>query len=371
MNIELLLEPWESAKITLPNRIVMAPMTRSKSPGNIPGKDVAAYYRRRAENGVGLIITEGTVVHPGGHGYPDVPNFYGDNSLAGWGEVVEQVHVAGGKIFPQLWHTGSVRQNGMPPEPSLPGYGPSPVLHPSLTEGDVPSEMTKTDIKEVIDAFAAAAENARQLGFDGIEIHGAHGYLIDQFFWDKTNNRTDKYGGPQVWDRTRFAVDIIEACRSAVGPDFPICLRFSQWKMGAYKDKLADTPHKLEKFLLPLAEAGVDIFHCSTRRFFEPEFSDTKLNLAGWTRKITGKPTITVGSIGLDLDFISFMASGKTANNSRENVEALQERLARGEFDLVAIGRAILADPQWVTKVAEDRFDEIRVFDMAALATLD
>ncbi len=371
MNVDLLLEPWETEKIALPTRVVMAPMTRSKSPGNIPGEDVAAYYRRRAENKVGLVITEGTVIHPGGHGYPDVPNFYGDEPLAGWREVVNQVHSAGGKIFPQLWHTGSVRQNGMSPDPALPGYGPSAILHPSLKEGDIPAEMTSENVNEVVDAFAKAAGNARRIGFDGIEIHGAHGYLIDQFFWDKTNHREDSYGGENAWDRIRFAVDIIETSRSAVGANFPICLRFSQWKMGAYKDKLANTPQELEKFLLPLVKAGVDIFHCSTRRFFEPEFSDTGLNLAGWTRKITGKPTITVGSIGLDRDFISFMASGKAAGNSRENIEMLQERLAREEFDLVAIGRALLADPEWITKVAEDRFDEIKVFDSASLASLD
>jgi len=182
MNVKHLLKPFTLKALSLPSRVVMAPMTRNKSPNNIPGPDVADYYRRRAENHVGLIITEGTVVDITGHAYPDVPNFYGEKSLQGWKTVVEKVHRAGGKIFPQLWHTGSVRQRGMAPDPSLPGYGPSPILHPSIEDGEPPKEMSISDIDDVITAFAKAAKQAENIGFDGIEIHGAHGYLIDQFF---------------------------------------------------------------------------------------------------------------------------------------------------------------------------------------------
>ncbi|MBJ8192120.1 12-oxophytodienoate reductase, partial [Bacillus cereus] len=118
------------------------------------------------------------------------------------------------------------------------------------------------EIADIISAYAQAAADAQRVGFDGIELHGAHGYLIDQFFWDKTNKRTDQYGGNLV-QRTRFAVEVIEACRRAVGPNFPIVLRFSQWKMYHYEEKLAQTPQELEQFLTPLVKAGVDIFHCS------------------------------------------------------------------------------------------------------------
>ncbi len=167
-------------------------------------------------------------------------------------------------------------------------------------------------IEEIIQAFATAALTAKKLGFDGIEIHGAHGYLIDQFFWEKTNQRQDKYSG-NMKARSQFAVEIIKACRNAVGPDFPIIFRYSQWKMGSYQAKLTTTPEELATFLAPLVEAGVDIFHCSTRRYWEPEFSGSKLNLAGWIKKITGKPTITVGSVGLDNNFIDFFTQGKGA----------------------------------------------------------
>ncbi len=370
MNVKHLLKPFTLKALSLPSRVVMAPMTRNKSPNNIPGSDVADYYRRRAENHVGLIITEGTVVDITGHAYPDVPNFYGEKSLQGWKTVVEKVHRAGGKIFPQLWHTGSVRQSGMAPDPSLPGYGPSPILHPSIEDGEPPKEMSISDIDDVITAFAKAAKQAENIGFDGIEIHGAHGYLIDQFFWDRTNRRSDRYGGDTIGERTLFASEIIGAIKEKVRESFPVCLRISQWKMGDFDAKLAHTPQELEQFLNPLSEAGVDIFHCSTRRFSQPEFPGSPLNLAGWTKKITGKPVITVGSIGLDTDFVSMRIKGETAKGSEETIHDLLACLARDEFDLVAIGRALLADPTWVTKVVQGRFDEIKTFTMGCLDTL-
>ena len=367
-----LMASFSLKSLSLSGRVVMAPMTRSRSPHNIPGPEVARYYRRRAENNVALIITEGTIVDPSGHAYPDVPNFYGKKALQGWKNVVEQVHDAGGKIFPQLWHAGSVRTMGMPPDPRVPGYAPSSILHPSIKKGDRPREMSANDIDAVISAFSQAAYEARQIGFDGIELHGAHGYLIDQFFWDRTNHRTDAYGGKKLAQRTRFAVDLIRAVREKIGADFPVCLRFSQWKLGDYKTKLAQTPKELEIFLAPLVDAGVDIFHCSTRRFFDPEFADSDLNLAGWTKKITGKPVISVGSVGLNTDFISNRLSPEKSvtGGSEKTIQYLQERLARNEFDLIAVGRALLADPEWATKVIDDRFDEIDTFTMESLNTL-
>lgn len=368
--------------LNLSSRIVMAPMTRNMSPSNIPGSDVADYYRRRAEGGVGLIITEGTAVgHKAAHGYPDVPSFYGEKALEGWRKVVDEVHSAGGKIFPQLWHVGSVRQchvcrnQGVDNPTAIcssvdhsPGYGPSPVPHPYVEKAEIPHEMTQTDIDEVIQAFAQAAQDAKSLGFDGVEIHGAHGYLIDQFFWSYTNKRTDVYGsGSSLAQRTRFAVELLQAVRTAVGPDFPIDFRFSQWKLGDYQAKLAYTPQEIESFLIPLVDAGVDIFHCSTRRFWEPEFPGSSLNLAGWTKKITGKPTITVGSVGLDNDFISTLKHQESPHPSQAKNHELEERLENGEFDLIAVGRALLADPFWFQKVKEGRGTEILPFTIESL----
>ena len=288
-----LFRPFALSKLSLANRVVMAPMTRQMSPGGIPGPEVAAYYRRRAESGTGLIITEGTVVDdPVSTMNVDIPNFYGP-ALDGWLRVVDAVHEVGGKIMPQLWHVGMARNPAKAPHPELPSAGPSGLTmrgFPGLTQpGLQHSEpMTHEHIRRVVEAFGQAAADAQRLGFDGIEIHGAHGYLIDQFFWAVTNQRADEYGGDLV-SRTRFAVEIIEAVRRATGPDFPIILRFSQWKQQDYAARLATTPEELARFLAPLSTAGVDIFHCSQRRFWEPEFEGSDLNLAGWTKKLTGK----------------------------------------------------------------------------------
>jgi len=368
-SVAALFEPYAFGNVTLPNRVVMAPMTRSKSPGNVPGEDVAAYYRRRAEGGTGLLITEGTPPCPAGHSYPDVPAFYGEEALAGWKHVADEVHAAGGFIIPQLWHVGSFRQPGMEPDPSLPGYGPSAVLHPALADKEgskPPVAMTQKDIDDTVAAFAAAAGNAKKLGFDGVEMHGAHSYLIDQFFWSVTNQRTDQYGG-DLPQRTRFAVEIIQAVRSAVGPDFPLVMRFSQWKQGDYQHRMAETPEELAAFLKPLSDAGVDYFHCSTRRFNDPEFEGSDLNLAGWTKKLTGKPTITVGSVGLDNDFLRTYA-GKESHKA--GIDALIRRLEQDEFDLVAVGRALLSDPLWANKVREGRQDQIVEFQREHMAVL-
>lgn len=360
-----LFEPFTGGKMKLENRIVMAPMTRGFSPKGVPTPDVAGYYRRRAENGVGLIITEGTVInHPAAAADRDVPHFYGEEALKGWARVVSEVHAAGGKIIPQIWHVGTARQPETFPDSDAAPIGPSGL---GLTGRQVSEPLTKDEIRDLVQGYAQAAADAKRIGFDGVEIHGAHGYLIDQFFWEATNKRTDEYGGDMV-GRTRFAVEVIEAVRAAVGPDFPIVFRFSQWKPVAYGAKLAPTPEDLERFLAPLSAAGVDIFHCSTRRFWEPEFEGSDLNLAGWTKKFTGKPTITVGSVGLDSEFTSLFAEGKGAQ--AVGIEALIERLERGEFDLVAVGRALLGDPAWAKKIRDGHTEELQAFSRDALASL-
>jgi 2,4-dienoyl-CoA reductase-like NADH-dependent reductase (Old Yellow Enzyme family) len=300
----------------------------------------------------------------------DIPSFYGP-ALDGWLRVVDAVHEAGGKIMPQLWHVGMARNPAKAPHPELPSAGPSGLTmrgFPGMTQpGLEHSEpMTREHIRRVVDAFARGAADARRLGFDGVEIHGAHGYLIDQFFWAGTNQRADEYGGDLV-SRTLFAVEIIEAVRRATGPDFPIILRFSQWKQQDYGARLATTPEELARFLGPLSTAGVDIFHCSQRRFWEPEFEGSDLNLAGWTKKLTGKPTITVGSVALSGDALSSL---RGESSSATGIDDLLDRLERDEFDLVAVGRALLVDPAWTRKVQEARYDELLPFEPAALATL-
>jgi len=369
MNADELLKPFTLKTLQLKSRVVMAPMTRNRSPKNIPGAEVANYYKRRAENHVALIITEGAVVDAAGHAYPDAPNFFGEKALKGWERIVEAVHGAGGKIFPQLWHAGSTRQRSTAPFRNLPAYGPSAIAHPAVEDGENPVEMSVDDIDRMILAFVRAAKQAKNIGFDGVEIQGGHGYLVDQFFWDRTNKRTDRFGGETLAERTYFASELIRAVRDMVGQEFPICLRISQWKMGDVNTKLANTPRELAAFLAPLSDAGVDIFHCSSLRFFEPEFPGSDLNLAGWTKKITQKSVITVGSVGLNTDFVSMRIKGETPGVAKKTIHEVLDRLSRDEFDLVAVGRVLLADPAWVTKVIENRLDEIIPFTMKSLET--
>ncbi|PBB06178.1 MULTISPECIES: NADH:flavin oxidoreductase [Salimicrobium] len=356
-----LFKTFNSDKLNLPNRTVMAPMTRGFSPGNVPDENVAAYYRRRAENEVGLIITEGTGInHPSSVSGAGIPLFHGEEALSGWAEVVKEVHEAGGKIAPQLWHVGMTRSKGDVPNEEAEPVGPSGLN----LDGEQVNEPPSTDeVEKIVRSYAEAAAEAKRLGFDAIEIHGAHGYLIDQFFWKQTNKRTDRYGG-DFTDRMQFAVEIVEACRQEVGEDFPVIFRFSQWKMNDYKAKLVDTPDELDRFLKRLTEAGVDIFHCSTRRFWEPEFEGSDLNLAGWTKKLSGKPVISVGSVGLDGVFTDFSGAGKA------NLDGLVDKIDNEEFDLVAIGRSLLMDPEWVKKVQEGRTDDLLAFSKDALHKL-
>ncbi|WP_105102917.1 NADH:flavin oxidoreductase [Microbulbifer pacificus] len=364
--LDSLLRPLEHKSLKLRNRVVMAPMTRTASPGYVPNDQVAGYYRRRAEGEVGLIITEGTFVEPAANGYENVPAIYGDEALAGWRKVVADVHAAGGRIIPQLWHVGSVRKEGTGPDTSLPGFSPSGLFKPGKPSGQA---MTREDIQNTIQAFANAAKAAKEVGFDGVELHGAHGYLIDQFFWEGTNQRSDEYGG-SLEKRTRFAVEIIEAVRDAVGEDFAIVLRYSQWKQQDYDARLAHSPEELQRFLTPLVNAGVDVFHASTRRFWTPEFEGSDMNLAGWTKELTGKPVISVGSVGLDDDFIGGNNQGMGGTANPTGLDELARRMDNNEFDMIAVGRALLQDPNWLQKVKEGREEEIVPFTKEALASL-
>ncbi len=363
-----LFQPLKLRGLTLPNRIVMAPMTRSFSPDGVPGQDVADYYARRAGADVGLIVTEGTTINRGGASNdPRVPNFHTEAALAGWQNVTEAVHGKGGKIAPQLWHVGMARKPGTGPHPDATSDSPSGLTHTGKQVLPVPTE---SEIADMVAAYASAAADAARLGFDAIEIHGAHGYLIDEFFWNVMNQREDKYGGGLA-ERATFAGEIIAACRNAVGEEMPIILRFSQWKQQDYDARLAETPEALEAFLKVFVDAGVDVLHASQRRWWEPEFAeidgDKGLNLAGWCKKLTGLPSITVGSVGLSSDFIgAFMGQ----DSKTQPISGVIERLDKGEFDMIAVGRALLQDPLWAQKIKDGRINELTNYDAKALATL-
>jgi len=360
-----LFEPFKVRGLELANRIVMAPMTRAHSPGGFPNDENVAYYRRRAAAHVGLILSEGTITRrKGGSDDPNVPLFWGETALAGWKRVIDAVHAAGGKMGPQLWHQGMSRKPNHGHFPDAPSDGPSGLTLRGKKVADEPSEAEVLDMAQ---AYADGARDAKELGFDCVELHGAHAYLIDEFFWEVTNQRTDRFGG-SIERRAEFAAEALRRCRAAVG-NMPIIIRISQWKSVDYAAKVAKNPDELARWVRVLRDAGADMIHCSQRRILEPEFPDVDgpkgLNLAGWTKKLSGLPTISVGSVGLSSEFTgAFRGEGSKAGK----LDEIAERLDRGEFDLVAVGRALLQDPEWALKVQEGRLDELRDYDASALS---
>lgn len=352
-----LFQPLRIRSLELSNRIVMSPMTRTYSIEGVPGRDVADYYRRRAEGGTGLIVTEGVAIdHETAVDHANVPNLHTPAAQAGWRKVVDDVHAAGGKIVPQLWHVGPLWGAMTQMDPSLKPMRPSGEWGPLgvtsysaayVERAQASTEaMTEQDIQDVIDAYVRSAKHAVELGFDGIAIHGGHGYLLDSFFWEGTNQRDDAWGG-DLERRTRFPAAVVAAIRAAIGPDMPIIYRFSQHKQQDFTAKIAETPEELGVILGALVDAGVDVLDASIRRFDVPAFEGSDLSLAGWAKKLTGAVTMAVGSVGI----------GKSLRDSRiegvapvvDNIPQLEERIGSGEFDLIAIGRLHLADPALAT----------------------
>jgi 2,4-dienoyl-CoA reductase-like NADH-dependent reductase (Old Yellow Enzyme family) len=290
-----------------------------------------------------------------------VPRLDSADAREGWKKVVAGIKDNNGAVIAQLWHCGGFRKLGMQPNPEVPGYTASGLVKPGKK---VAHEMTTDDIKETIDAYASDAKICQDLGFDGVEIHGAHGYLIDNFFWGETNIREDLYGG-SIEKRSQFVSDIVKAVRENVDDEFIVGLRFSQWKQHDFDAKLAQTPDDLKKVLLPPVEAGLDYLHSSMRRFWESEFDSSEENLAYWTKKISNIPTVGVGSVGLDSDFIDM-----TAPANPTSIDRAIEDISTGKYDLIAVGRALLSDYEWVLKMKEGRLSDIIPYTKEALLKL-
>lgn len=367
-----LFTPFELGKFTLPNRIVFPPMGLQVCEGGVPGEEAADYYARRAQGGASLVITEGVYIdHPSSGDNPLLGRFHGEDAFTGWRNVAAKVHAKGGICVPELWHVGLIYKGpdvltGGPLayRPELGQVSPSGYIDP---QNKVCEGMTQAEIDEVMAAYARGTRKAVELGFDGIELHGAHGYLIDQFLWKALNHRTDRYGG-SARARGQFAAEVIRACRAEMEPGMPLILRLSQWKMVDYTARLAETPQELEELLSLVVEAGVDLIDCSQRRFWEPAFDDgSDLNLAGWVKKVTGVPTCTIGSIGLDSDFFSNLGEGKTSGLDLPRLDDLMRRFDRGDFDLVAVGRSMIAEPDWPKLVQAGRTDALKPFSPKAL----
>lgn len=329
-SLTALLAPATVAGLPLRGRFAMAPMTRFRSPGGIPDPSVASYYRRRAEGGVGLIITEGILVDlPSAGSETNVPRLTAGPAEAGWRRVTGEVHAAGGRIAAQLWHQGSQRGGRE-------AWSPSGLDHTHA--------VSDTDVARLLEAYAASARTAVRAGFDAVEIHAAHGYLLDEFLWPLTNHRTDRYGG-SAHHRAALPAEVIRTVRDVIPADMPLIVRFSQFKERDYAARIAESPSELAVILERFVSAGADVLHASQRRFWEPAFPGANLNLAGWAKRLTGLPAITVGSIGLTRDL--------------NRLGELVARWTEGEFDLIALGRVLLGNPHWVRLVAEGRTSDI------------
>lgn len=357
-----LFTPFQLGSLKLRNRFVMPAMQRGMVDDGAPKPELATYYARRAEGGVPLIIGESSAIdHPSATVQPNA-SWLTARTARAWARCVDSVRAAGGEMLLQLWHEGAVRNDGQ-------ALSPSGRVHPGKDNGRA---MTLEEMKAIGEGFVRSACIARDIGAAGVEVHCAHGYLLDQFLWHGSNVREDGYGGGDIADRVRFPAEIVSAIRGECGPDFLISLRFSQWKEVDYAARVAGDPGELQRMVTILQDAGVDVLHCSTRRFWEAEWAGDGRNLAGWVKALSGLPTITVGSVGLDTDVMTTFIEGKDPGaRVDETIADLEARLRAGEFDLVAVGRALIGDPDFVKKLEQRDFAAIRTFVRADLGTLE
>ncbi len=335
-----LFTPLKIKKMELANRIVMPPMgTNLGHPDGTVSEANLAYMKRRARGGVGLIITEISAVHSSGMAINSELGSYHDRFIPGLKELADVVHAAGSKVALQLHHAGRESLFLLKAGKAI---APSPVR--SLVFGMTPREMTHDEIQEMTAAFGAAAFRAMQAGFDAVEVHGAHGYLLTQFLSALSNQRTDEYGGGLI-NRSRFIVEVLQEVRRRVGDDFPISLRLSaeEFIKGGY------TVEDLRPLLPNFVKAGADVIHASLGTHGSPAgITSAPLEYppgfnAGRAKKIKEVVNVPVIAVGRFTD-----------------PTLADEVIGRGEADLVAFGRQFLADPDFITKSREGRFEDIR-----------
>jgi 2,4-dienoyl-CoA reductase-like NADH-dependent reductase (Old Yellow Enzyme family) len=359
----LIFKPWSLNSLKLRNRVVMAPMTRRKAKEDgIATEEIRDYYTRRAQSEVGLIISEGTGIDEV-HSFDTatVPRFETTAQRAAWKTVVDSVHKAGGAFAPQLWHCGRLAANPI---------GPSECQLPDHRDGRKRPKvrgMSSADFTQVLGAYSSSAKAAKDMGCDAIEIHGAHGYLLDSFLSPTSNERTDDFGG-SFENRMRFPLQVVEAIRQAVGPDYPIIYRFSQWKMDDYKELKFHNPDELGVWVKALRAAGVDILHVSTRDANDVAFEDHGPgSLASWSKELSGLPVIAVGkvSVSLSMDQAYGEAKDKVADPGPK-IKLIED----SEADLLAVGRALIANPNWVQIVRDGCWKDLKPFDKSLLSEL-
>jgi 2,4-dienoyl-CoA reductase-like NADH-dependent reductase (Old Yellow Enzyme family) len=340
-------------------------MQRAWCEDGAPTGKMRDYYRRRAAGGTALVVCEACAVdHPSAASNPMFARL-GERTETAWRACVDAVHDAGGRVFLQLWHQGAVDTGKA--SPGFIALSPSGLAAPGKAFGRA---TTKTELGEIGDAFARGAHVAKELGADGVEVHACHGYLLDQFLWPETNRRTDAYGGVDIKSWAAFPAEVLAKVRAAVGPDYPVSVRFSQWKEADYEAKVVRSPEELGQLIQAFREA--DIFHVSTRRFWTPEWPQRDLDrgLAAWAKEFTGAPVIAVGSVGLDIDVMASLTGEEAAPTGPGRIADLVRRFERGDFDLISIGRSLIGDPDWVTKMRDGKGPKVRPFRRADLEWL-
>lgn len=335
----VLFQPVRIGGLDLANRTAVAPMTRtSSSEDGYPVPEMTAYYAEYAKGGFGLVITEGTYTDLSySQGYVNQPGLASDTQASAWRPIVDAVHQAGGHVFTQLMHGGAQSQGNHFTAKTV---GPSAVgpkseklaLYGGTGAYATPEVLDLAGIKQAIAGFAESAKRAEQAGFDGIEIHGANGYLIDEFLTDYFNQRTDAYGGP-IENRVRFAAETVEAVKAAV-PSLPVGIRISQLKATDHHHRWQDGERDAAVVFPALRDAGADFIHISDYDAELPAFGGAAgPSFAAVAKAESGLPVIVAGHL--------------------EDPAKAARVVASGAADVAAIGRGALADPHWAAHVRE------------------
>jgi 2,4-dienoyl-CoA reductase-like NADH-dependent reductase (Old Yellow Enzyme family) len=340
----LFLSQIQLGSVSLKNGTAVAPMTRvSATEDGRATEDMARYYARFARGGFGLVITEGTYPDLAySQGYLHQPGIANEEQAASWQPVVHAVHGAGAKIVMQIMHAGALSQGNHWKQEAI---GPSAVQPKGEQMGfyrgegpyRMPREIRTDEIEQLSKDFAAAALRAKNAGFDGVEIHGANGYILDQFLTDYTNQRTDRYGG-STENRVRLLVEIAQAVRAAVGNDYAVGVRISQSKVNDYIYKWANGQADAKIIFEQLAAAGVDYIHTTEHDAQAPAFSEGNSDgdtLAGYAKRFGKLPVIANGSLG--------------------DPEAANALLIDGKADIIALGKTALANRDWPQRAANQQ----------------
>ncbi len=326
-----LFDSLKVGSLSLPNRIVMAPLTRMRSkPGNIPWELNAAYYSQRAS--AGLIISEASQVCQEGQGYPGTPGIHSEEQVQGWRGVTDAVHNAGGRIFLQLWHVGRISHRSHQPGGGLP-VAPSAIKPSGGTYSadwqqvafETPRALETGEIAKIVDQFKQGAQNAKNAGFDGVEVHGANGYLLDQFLQDGSNQRSDNYGG-SIQNRARLLLEVVDATIAIWGSD-KVGVRLSPY--GQFNDMKDSDPVKLFTYVLgELSLRNIAYVH-----LIEPRST----NAGGMDGNIEGAPD-TAEIFREAFKGVLISAGGYTREDALNSVES-------GKVDAVAFGRLYISNP--------------------------